>query len=245
MPTSKFERVLVKEDVEYYLQKIQNGELFGFIECDVEVPKSLRNYFSELPPIFKNSTISFEDIGQHMQKWCFDHSTNPKKTRKLVGSMWGKKILLYTPLLQWYLDHGLQVTKIYQIIKYTPKRCFKKFADEVSEGRRAGDQDKDKQIIAQTMKLLGNCAYGFTVTDKEKYCSVKYVGDDKVSRQINDRFFKDLNELNNDMYEVIKTKSKVTLNLPLQIGSAVYQLAKLRMLQFKYDFIDRFIDQSD
>ena len=95
------------------------------------------------------------------------------------------------------------------------------------------------------MKLLGNCAYGFTVTDKEKYCSVKYVGDDKVSRQINDRFFKDLNELNNDMYEVIKTKSKVTLNLPLQIGSDVYQLAKLRMLQFKYDFIDRFIDQSD
>ena len=113
-----------------------------------------------------------------MQKWCYDHSINPKSTTKLISSMWAKK-------------------------------CFKTFANVVSDARREGDKDKDKQIIAQTMKLLGNCAYGFTITNKEKYCSVKYVNEEKVSKQINDRFFKDLNELNNDMYEVIKTKSKV------------------------------------
>ena len=35
------------------------------------------------------------------------------------------------------------------------------------------------------------------------------------------------------------------MDLPLQIGVAVYHLAKLRMLEFFYDFIDKFIDRSD
>jgi hypothetical protein len=35
------------------------------------------------------------------------------------------------------------------------------------------------------------------------------------------------------------------MNLPLQIGVAVYHLAKLRMLDFYYNFIDKYIDRSD
>jgi hypothetical protein len=37
----------------------------------------------------------------------------------------------------------------------------------------------------------------------------------------------------------------LTLDLPLQIGCFVYQYAKLRMLQFYYDFIDVFVDHRD
>ncbi len=35
------------------------------------------------------------------------------------------------------------------------------------------------------------------------------------------------------------------MDLPLQIGVAVYHLARLRMLQFYYKFIDKYIDRSD
>jgi hypothetical protein len=35
------------------------------------------------------------------------------------------------------------------------------------------------------------------------------------------------------------------MDLPLQIGVAVYHLAKLRMLDFYYNFIDKYIDRSD
>ena len=34
-------------------------------------------------------------------------------------------------------------------------------------------------------------------------------------------------------------------NLPIQVGFAVYQLAKLKMLEFYYDFIDYYVDRSD
>ncbi len=35
------------------------------------------------------------------------------------------------------------------------------------------------------------------------------------------------------------------MDLPLQIGVAVYHLAQLRMLDFHYNFIDKYIDRSD
>jgi hypothetical protein len=35
------------------------------------------------------------------------------------------------------------------------------------------------------------------------------------------------------------------MDLPLQIGVAVYQLAKFRMLDFYYNFNDKYIDRSD
>ena len=35
------------------------------------------------------------------------------------------------------------------------------------------------------------------------------------------------------------------MDTPMQIGCAVYQLAKLRMLEFYYDCLDKYIDRSD
>jgi len=54
-----------------------------------------------------------------------------------------------------------------------------------------------------------------------------------------------LEELYGETYEVTSTKREIKEDLPLQIGAAVYQLAKLRMLKFYYDFIDKYIDRSD
>ena len=32
--------------------------------------------------------------------------------------MFGEKILLYTPFLKWYFEHGLIITKFYEAIEY-------------------------------------------------------------------------------------------------------------------------------
>ena len=79
--------------------------------------------------------------------------------------------------------------------------------DRVSQARRDGDSAPDKAIIADTMKLLGNSAYGKTVTDQLKH---------------------------GVMYEADMFKSAINLTLPLQIDFFVYQYAKLRMLEFYF-----------
>lgn len=105
-------------------------------------------------PIFKNTEISIEDIGDHMKQFAEDHDIMPQPRRSLIGSLKGEKILLATPLLKWYLEHGLEVTKIYQVVEFTPDPFFKPFGNALSNARRAGDADPSKAIIAKTMKLV-------------------------------------------------------------------------------------------
>ena len=111
--------------------------------------------------------------------------------------------------------------------------------------RRAGDLDPSKAIIADTMKFVGNSSYGKIITNKERHRQVKFCDDDVAPELINSPFFRELNTIDDDMYEVQSSKKKIKLGLPLQVGFLVYQYAKLRMLQFFYYCLDKYIDRSD
>ena len=218
-----------------------DGTLFGMVECDVRVPVELQDHFAEMQPIFKNAMVTRDDIGPFMRQYAVDHDIMSTPRRMLIGSYRGDKILLATPLLRWYLTHGLVVDHVYQIIEYSPKPCFRHFGESVSAARREGDADPDKTIIADTMKLLGNSAYGKTVTNIDRHRNVRYCTEVGTSLLINNKRFRQLDVVTDDAYEVTASKARLTYDLPLHIGFFVYQYAKLRMLQFYYDFVDRYV----
>ncbi len=83
-----------------------NNELFGFVQVDIETPEDLKEKFSEMTPIFKNADIKFDDIGEYMQNYHTENNIPFNKGKILIGSYFGKEILLYTPLLKWYLQQG-------------------------------------------------------------------------------------------------------------------------------------------
>ena len=223
---------------------VVDGTLFGMIECDVHVPPELRPYFSEMQPIFKNATVTLDDIGPYMRQYAEENDIMSTPRRMLIGSYRGDKILLTTPLLRWYIAHGLVVDHVYQVIEHEPKPCFQNFGDSVSAARRAGDADPDKAIIADTMKLLGNSAYGKTVTNVDRHRDIKYCTEVGTSALINNKRFRQLDVVTDDAYEITSSKARVTYDLPHHIGFFVYQYAKLRMLQFYYDFVARYVDRS-
>ena len=220
---------------------VVDGTLFGMIECDIHVPPELRPYFSEMQPIFKNTTVTRDDIGPFMRQYAEEHDIMSTPRRMLVGSFHGIKLLLATPLLRWYLAHGLVVDRVYQVVDYEPNPCFQRFGESVSAARRAGDADPEKAIIADTMKLLGNSGYGKTVTIVDRHRDIKYCTEVGTSSHINNKRFRQLDVVTEDAYEVTSNKARVTYDLPLHIRFFVYQYAKLRMLQFYYDFIDRYV----
>ena len=221
------------------LAAVIDGTLFGMIECDVRVPEHLQDHFAEMQPIFKNANVSRDDIGPYMRQYAEENDIMSTPRRMLVGSFHGIKLLLATPLLRWYLAHGLVVDRVYQIVEYSPKPCFQHFGESVSTARRNGDVDPDKSIIADTMKLLGNSAYGKTVTNVDKHRDVRYCTEVGTSSCINNKRFRQLDVVAEDAYEVTSSKARVTYDLPHHIGFFVYQYAKLRMLEFYYDFVDR------
>ena len=221
------------------LAAVIDGMLFGMIECDIHVPPELRPYFSEMQPVFKNTTVTRDDIGPYMRQYAEEHNILTKPRRMLVGSYRGDKILLTTPLLRWYIAHGLVVDHVYQVVEYEPKPCFRNFGESVSTARRNGDVDPEKAIIGDTMKLLGNSAYGKTVTNVDKHRDVRYCTEVGTSLLVGNKRFRQLDVVTDDAYEITSSKARVTYDLPHHIGFFVYQYAKLRMLQFYYDFVDR------
>ena len=223
---------------------VVDGTLFGMVECDVRVPEHLQDHFAEMQPIFKNTTVTRDYIGPFMRQYAEEHDIMSTPRRMLVGSFHGIKLLLATPLLRWYLAHGLVVDRVYQIVDYEPNPCFQRFGESVYAARRAGDADPEKAIIADTMKLLGNSAYGKTVTNIDKHRDVRYSTEVGTSSHINNKRFRQLDVVTEDAYEITSNKVRLTYDLPLHIGFFVYQYAKLRMLQFYYDFIDRYVDRS-
>ena len=148
-------------------------KMFGAVECDIVVPevwppivrnrddfhekfdsKTPMEYFSEMSPLFVTTEVPFESIGAHMQKHVLDHGLSKKPRKLLVGGLRAKKILLATPLLRWYLLHGLEVTRIYTVIEFGKKKCFDDFAQKVTEGRRAGVASGSK-LMQDSWKLIG------------------------------------------------------------------------------------------
>ena len=55
---------------ERILKGIINGRFFGYVQCDIEVPEHLKSYFSNFPPIFKNTVFGREDIGALMREYA-------------------------------------------------------------------------------------------------------------------------------------------------------------------------------
>lgn len=51
-------------------------------------------------------------------------------------------------------------------------------------------------------------------------------------------YFSDIDKIG-QAYELESRKLWITIRCPYQVGIAVCQLAKLRMLEFYYDFLDR------
>jgi hypothetical protein len=236
---------------ETILDGVYDGSWFGFVECDIYTPEHLYDYFGEFPPIFKNVELKEEHLGKYMKdlRAKLNKPMPAGGQRKLISSFKGTKILLYTPLLKWYMEKGLIVTKVYSGIKAVPNALFKGFCNKVSDARRDGDKDQNKEIIAECMKLVGNSAFGRTGMNKNKHSSTCYEENiSKARKKVLNAKFIDLNEISSDdstMYEIRSSKATIRQNIPIQVASAVYQLAKLRMLEFYYDYVDKFISRED
>ena len=84
------------------------------------------------------------------------------------------------------------------------------------------------------------------IENLEKHMNTKFTTDENLIDKIfRSPYFDDLEEISEGAFEVRQRKRQVTITRPYQCGIAVYQLAKLRMLEFYYDFVDKFCTRRD
>ena len=223
--------------MEDIVDAVKCEEVFGFIQCSIHVPSHLIDKFSEFPAIFKNTEISMGDIGEHMQAYCRSIGRKSCVKRSLISSMKGENILLLSPLLKKYLEMGLVVTNTEYIIEYNGKCVFEWFMNEVANDRRMAHLNPEYTVRGETSKTKGNSGYGRTLMNKFTLTKLTFTDGKNTPKHLASPFLNTMQELSGAIYEVEKQKRKVLLDLPMQIGIAVYSYAKLRLIEF-WEFIN-------
>ena len=226
--------------MEDILDAVKSDEIFGFIQCSFHVPPRLVEKFSEFSPIFKNTEISMADIGPHMQSYCRSIGRRTCVKRSLISSMKGETILLLSPLLKKYLEMGFVVTTVEFVIEYNGKRVFEWFMNEVVDDRRMADLNPEYAVRAETSKTKGNSGYGRTLINKFTHTNLTFTKEKNTPIHVASPYFKTMQELSGGVYEIEKQKRKVLLDLPMQIGLAVYSYAKLHLIGF-WEFLNAYL----
>ena len=148
-------------------------------------------------------------------------------TKKLLGVMCATKILLYSPMLKWYLSHGLKLTASHKYLKYEFGWPSSWFPEEVSKARRDGDNNPLLKQLGDFHKLKGNSFYGKMIEDVMKHLKTTFT----INEELVDETFRALKEINT-AFKIRERKPQVTIMRPYQCGIVVYQLSKLHMLEF-------------
>ena len=91
---------------------------------------------------------------------------------------------------------------------------------------------------------VGNSGYGKT-TNQLKHINVEYCSDAEATQNVNTPLFRKVDNITEDTYKVESCKKTIKLILTIEVGFFVYQYAKLRMLQFYYDFFYKYLDRAD
>ena len=131
------------------------------------------------------------------------------------------------------------------MIEYEPGMPFSLFVEEVANARREADKNLLKRQLGDVAKLKGNSFYGKMIEDKGCHKSTKFTREEwVVDKALRSPCFDNLEEAGG-AYEIKERKRTVMIKRPYQRGIAVYQLAKLRMLEFHYDFLDRYFSRQD
>ena len=160
------------------------------MQCDIEVPENLRSKLVNFPSIFKNTLVSRSDIGDLMKNYAEEEKLLSQHGKMLISSFTLQNGTLITPLLLFYWQLGLVVTKRHRSVEYTPNNCFNSFVQAAVDARRKGDENLNSCVVAETMKLLANKSYGNQIMVRSRHTETDYLTDEKTHAVINSKVFK-------------------------------------------------------
>ena len=244
--------------VPHLLRMLVEKKVFGILVCDIVIPKDedeerMKKYFEDFAPIIKHANINYDDIGEFMQGVSDRSGIKVKDRRCVIDSYFGKGVGLIDEYVVWLLNKGFMVDKVYTFIRYNKEPIFREFANAITEMRIKGDRDKHSEMPALMAKLIGNSAFGSTITNKDKHREVvlqRYATTEKtggggsplagsdyravVASLLN---FIKYEQISPQLLEVERRHDKIVYDQLRYIAKTIFDRAKLSVLKFYYDFL--------
>jgi hypothetical protein len=221
---------------------IADNELFGFAVVDVNCPSRVFEAIKWLnfPPIIQRQLITEDMISPYMLGRCKDRNYKlPQST--LIQTFNAKQILLYTPLIRFYMKLGLEISNVSQFVQYKPAEVFDDFVSKITNGRIAAKKNGNESLEL-AYKVIGNSGYGKMGENVEKYTRTSLGDDKKLKLAARSAHFKGANILSqeNGLHDIIEIDSrprKIKDDKPVIMAKAILQQSKLHFLRFVYEVL--------
>ena len=105
---------------EQRLEEIKEGILFGYVQCDIEVPENLRENFANFPPKFKNTLVSKSDIGDLMKNYAEEERLLSRPQKMMISTSHYKMERLSLLCCCFFIyNRVLFAQKIHRFVEYT------------------------------------------------------------------------------------------------------------------------------
>lgn len=249
LPHSNF-HLLTEHEIETFFPNQQNildlnteGDEGFYFEVDLTYPSEIHKKTSDFPLAPEGGQVTEDMLSPYMQQLYqqlmtarYQKKLEPikfKSSYKLLLTQYDKKnYCIHFKLLQYFLNKGMKLTKIHNVVRFTQKRFLKPYVDFNSRQRAQAQNSFEKDFY----KLKNNSLFGKTMEDVRKHSIYKLVTDpDYFKKLASSPLFHDRDIITEDIVGVKMFKTKVKLNKPIYIGQAVLDHSKHAMYTLFYE----------
>lgn len=194
----------------------QTSEFIYFLNVDLEYP------------------VELHDVAPHNQYPLAPH----RYINRLCTTLFDKKFYLTSAEnLQFYLKHGLRLTRIHFVYKFKQNFLFKTYV----EGNIRKRNLCRNKIEKNNFKLYNNSLYGKTCENVFKYTDIQLLGDEDNDDNglVNPLIANATSHLSisNDFTLATFQNNDLTINKPIYIGVAILEKAKLYVYRMIYEHL--------
>jgi len=212
-----------------------DGEKGLFVRVKLSYPKELHDLHNDYPMAVEKMLVR-EDMLSPFERTLGAKTGRSKDTvEKLVPNLLDKdNYVLHIKNLQYYVNAGLVIEKVYQVLMFTQYAWMKPYIDFNTSKRAVATSEFEKDFY----KLMNNSVFGKTMENVQNRIVVDLVTEEAKAVKLNsDPRFRHRMEFHENLTAVHRLKTKTLLNRPIGVGVAILELSKLTMLRFHYEIM--------
>ena len=229
-------QIVTTED---FLNAVVSGKFTGVAKIDIITPIEKQEKWLKLnhPPLAVKREITREMIHPELRDKLI-----PGKKPQLTLGFHESEMVIASPLLRYYLEQGLKVTKLYWFAEYSSQKPFRPFIDSLVARRVAATKTKNSEQ-SELSKLLMNSSWGRLCMNLSKRRNSIYCRQSEISAKttLHTKSCQNLVcEYPVDLFEMSKEKKSQTDRIPVTCALFILQLSKLHMLKY-LDFLLKYM----
>ncbi|XP_053385653.1 uncharacterized protein LOC123535347 [Mercenaria mercenaria] len=144
------------------------------------------------------------------------------------------KYTLHYRNLQFYVRHGLRVTRVHRVLTFTQVPFLENFMKHCSEQRMSARAP----LYRKMWKNISNLVAGKSYENPRNYTDVRIcTSSESVKRYVSKTTFDCLRVFHENLTAVQLHRPIVMLSKPITVGFCVLELSKLAVYSFYYDFV--------